>query len=163
MQNLIRFGLLWLSATLALWIVDALFDGLRFDAADRLVLAGLVLALVNVTIKPLLILITLPISILSFGLAIPLINGAVLLGIAALVPGFHVDGFWVGVLAALVVSLVSLLINVATGQTQMQGRVHRGIHVMGVYPGRRGDGPPPEAGPPGDPNVIDVEAKEKDR
>jgi len=125
MLNFTRFLLFWLSATLALWIVDAIFDSLQFDGAQSLVLSGLILALVNMTIKPLLILITLPITVLSFGLAIPLLNGAVLLGISALVPGFEIAGFWMGVASALAVSVVSLLINIATGQTAVRTRVER--------------------------------------
>jgi putative membrane protein len=165
-----RFALLWLSATLALWIVDAAFDGLHFQNAESLILSGLILALVNVTVKPLLVLITLPITVLSFGLAIPLLNGLVLLGIAALVPGFEIAGFWMGVLCALAVSLVSFLINVATGQTGLRTQLHRGIrvdlHPSGPFNGP--DGPDRASGRQGssgglrDPNVIDVDAKEKD-
>lgn len=125
MLNFIRFLLFWLSATLALWIVDGIFDSLQFDSAQSLVLSGLILALVNMTIKPLLMLITLPITVLSFGLAIPLLNGAVLLGISAVVPGFEIAGFWMGVACALAVSVVSLLINIATGQTAVRTRVER--------------------------------------
>jgi putative membrane protein len=139
-----RFALLWISATLALWIVDAAFDSLHFLNAESLILSGLILALVNVTIKPLLVLITLPITVVSFGLAIPLLNGLVLLGIAALVPGFEIAGFWMGVLCALAVSVVSLLINVATGQTGLRTHIHRGVRVNIDQS-----------------QVIDVEAKEK--
>jgi putative membrane protein len=146
MLTFTRFLLFWFSATLALWIVDAIFDGLAFDAMESLLLSGLVLALVNITIKPLLLLITLPITLLSFGLAIPLLNGAVLLGISMLVPGFEISGFWMGVGCALAVSVVSMLINIATGQTAVHTRMHR-------------FGP----GTPKDPDVIDVDAREKNQ
>ncbi len=92
MQTLKRFLLLWLSTTLALWIVDGLFDGLVFHTSESLLLSGLVLALANLTLKPLLVLITLPLTLLSFGLALPIINGLVLLGVAKLVPGFAISG-----------------------------------------------------------------------
>jgi putative membrane protein len=142
MRHLNRFLLLWVSTGLALWIVDGLFDSLRFESAESLVMASLVLALVNLTIKPLLVVLTLPLTILSFGLALPLINGLVLLGVASLVPGFDISGFWMGVLAALAISLVSIMIRVATGQTRVQAKVIRG----------RSD----------DDDVIDVEARTKD-
>jgi putative membrane protein len=93
MRHLNRFLLLWVSTGLALWIVDGLFDSLRFESVESLVMASLVLALVNLTIKPLLVVLTLPLTILSFGLALPLINGLVLLGVASLVPGFDISGF----------------------------------------------------------------------
>jgi putative membrane protein len=150
-----RFILLWISATLALWIVDAAFDSLHFDDPQSMILSGLILALVNVTLKPLLVLITLPITLLSFGLALPVLNGLVLLGIAALVPGFEISGFWMGVLCALAVSLVSMLINVATGQTGVRGQLQRGVRVEIHRPasGRSGQDQ--------DKTVIDVETREK--
>lgn len=142
MTRLSRFLLLWVSTALALWIVDGLFDSLTFQSMESLAMASLVLALVNLTIKPLLVLLTLPLTIVSFGLALPLINGLVLLGVASVVPGFEISGFWMGVLAALAVSVVSLMIRVATGQTRVQAKVVRGHS--------------------GDDRVIDVEARDKD-
>ena len=116
-----RFLLLWFTTTLALWIVDGLFDSLRFDDVNSLLLSGLILALTNLTIRPLLMLVALPFTVLTFGLAIPLINGLMLLLVAEMIPGFTISGFWMGVLCALAVSFVSFLINVATGQI----RIHR--------------------------------------
>ena len=142
MTRLSRFLLLWVSTALALWIVDVLFDSLTFQSMESLAMASLVLALVNLTIKPLLVLLTLPLTIVSFGLALPLINGLVLLGVASVVPGFEISGFWMGVLAALAVSVVSLMIRVATGQTRVQAKVVRGHS--------------------GEDQVIDVEARDKD-
>jgi len=157
MQTLKRFLLLWLSTTLALWIVDGLFDGLVFHTSESLLLSGLVLALANLTLKPLLVLITLPLTLLSFGLALPIINGVVLLGVAKLVPGFAIAGFWTGVVCALAVSLVSALIGMATGQSRLRGQVHVGRFrgdVSGSWGGRDQDRP-------SDPNVIDGEVREK--
>lgn len=114
-----RFLLLWFTTTLALWIVDGLFDSLRFDDLHSLLLSGLILALTNLTIKPLLLLVALPITVLTFGLAIPVINGLMLLLVAEMVPGFVISGFWMGVLCALAVSFVGFLINVATGQIRV--------------------------------------------
>lgn len=118
-QMLRRFLLLWFTTTLALWIVDGLFDSLRFDDLHSLLLSGLILALTNLTIKPLLLLVALPITVLTFGLAIPVINGLMLLLVAEMVPGFVISGFWMGVLCALAVSFVGFLINVATGQIRV--------------------------------------------
>lgn len=126
-----QFLLYWLSTGLALWIVDAVFDSLAFDGPASLVLSALVLAVVNLTVKPLLILVTLPLTVLSLGLAIPLINGAVLLVIAAIIPGFFISGFWMGVACALAISFVSFLIGVATGQSLVRGRVTTGAGFQG--------------------------------
>lgn len=153
-----RFLLFWISTTLALWIVDGIFDGLSFDRAQTLVLSGLILALVNLTIKPILLLVTLPLTVLSFGLALPLVNGLVLLGVAGLVPGFDISGFWMGVLCALTISLVSLLINVATGMSNLRGQVHMGRGAGGFSVRGGADSSFEQSA---DPNTIDVEAREK--
>jgi len=158
MHALKRLVVLWMSTTLALWIVDALFESLSFMTAESLVLSGLVLALANLTLKPLLVLVTLPLTVLSFGLALPLVNGLVLSGVAALVPGFEISGFWMGVLCALAISLVSLLINMATGMSNIRGQVHMG-RASGGFSARPGSGSGFES--PEDPNTIDVEAREK--
>jgi putative membrane protein len=141
MTHLRRFLLLWASTAIALWIVDGGFDSITFLSLESLAMASVVLALANLTIKPLLVVLTLPFTILTLGLALPVINGLVLLGVAAVVPGFEIAGFWMGVLAALAVSLVSLLIRVATGQTRVQTKVIRGRVDQD--------------------EVIDVEAREK--
>ena len=159
MHAFIRFILYWLSTTLALWIVDGLFDSLSFDGIQALLLSALVLALVNLTIKPVLLLVTLPLTVVTLGLAIPLINGLVLLLVSEIVPGFTISGFWMGVLCALAISFVSFLIGVATGQSAVRGSIHRGIHLKATTrgaPGResRGQGR-------SDQEIIDVEAREK--
>lgn len=159
MQAFIRFILYWLSTALALWIVDGLFDSLSFDGVEALVLSALVLALVNLTIKPVLLLVTLPLTVVTLGLAIPLINGLVLLLVSEIVPGFAISGFWMGVLCALAISFVSFLIGVATRQSAVRGSIHRGIHIKATprdAPGKesRGRGRSDE-------ETIDVEAREK--
>lgn len=157
MLTLKRFLLLWLSTTLALWVVDGLFESLRFADLESLALSGLLLALANLTLKPLLLLITLPLTLMSLGLALPVINGLVLLGVARLVPGFEIAGFWMGVLCALAVSVVGLLIDVATGQSRMAGQ----IRVVRRGGGRPDGGPGPWDSQAQDPNVIDAEVREK--
>lgn len=136
-----HFFLYWVSTAIALWIVDGIFDSLTFVSFESLAMASIVLAVMNLTIKPLLVLLTLPLTILTLGLALPLINGLVLLGVAGVVPGFEISGFWMGVLAALAISLVSMLVRVATGQTHIQTKVIRARS--------------------GDDGVIDVDVKEK--
>jgi putative membrane protein len=120
MATLSRFLLLWASTCLALWITDGIFDAVTFENIESLIMAGLVLAVLNLTVKPLIMLITLPVAILTLGLAIPLVNGLVLMLVATIVPGFELAGFWMGVLVALTVSAVSLLISIATGQARIR-------------------------------------------
>jgi len=141
MLSLKRFFLLWLSTALTLWIVDGLLDGLSFSDPESLLLASLVLAVFNLTLKPLLLLIALPLTLFSFGLALPLFNGLVLLGVAKMVPGFQIAGFWMGVLCALAISLVGVLVSMATGQVRVWGRVGRLDHrvIDGEFKEKKSD------------------------
>ena len=145
-----RLFLLWIVTTAALWVADGVFDSVRFKTLESLILSGFLLALVNQTVKPLLLLVTLPITVLSFGFALPVINGLVLLAIAGLVKDFEIDGFWMSVVCALLVSVVSFLIGLATGNTVVRGQLRAG-------PGARR-----RAENDTDPNVIDVEVRELD-
>ncbi len=137
----------WLSASLALWVVDHFFESLWFDSLESLLLSSLVLTLFNLTLKPVLLLLSLPFIVLSAGLAIPLMNGLFLLIIAELIEGFHLSGYWMAVLAALTFSFISLAISLATGQRRAQ---------VAVKSGR--DRSPPSND---DDDVIDVEVREK--
>lgn len=141
MLSLKRFFLLWLSTALTLWIVDGLLDGLSFSDPESLLLASLVMAVFNLTLKPLLLLIALPLTLFSFGLALPLFNGLVLLGVAKMVPGFQIAGFWMGVLCALAISLVGALVSMATGQVRVWGRVGRLDHrvIDGEFKEKKSD------------------------
>ena len=162
----VRLGWMWISAALALWITDAIFDSLWFDGFSSVAVSALVLTLVNLTLKPLLMLLSLPFIVMSLGLAIPLLNGLVLLVVAELVTGFHISGYWMGVAAGLAVSFVTFLLAVATGQRLMRVQVGGG---RGVPHRREQHGPSPSGGAspsgrpsaPSDDDVIDVEVREK--
>lgn len=169
----------WFSASLALWIVDSFFETIWFDRFETLLISSLLLSLVNTFIKPLLLLLTLPLAIFTLGLAIPLLNGLILMGVAEVVTGFQIGGYWVSVLAAFVMSIILFLINLATGQTRMRTQFQQWSARTSQRP-RTGadthsDRPPPRGSPrPGAPragerdkdrdfddSVIDVEAREK--
>ena len=73
--------------------------------------AGVVLGLVNAVVKPLLIFFTLPVTLLTLGLFLFVVNAACLGLTAAVVPGFDIDGFWPALFGAFVVSVVSWILN----------------------------------------------------
>lgn len=154
----------WGIALFALWVVDGLFDSMRIDGLQPLLLAGLLLALANAFLKPLLLLVALPLAVLTLGLIIPVLNGLVLLLVAELVPGFSISGFWMGVLCAIVVSIASGLAEFAVGLKQarlMMGQPPAGPGSSGGgfdrrQPSRRGQNADPQ-----DDSVIDVEPREK--
>ena len=109
-QLIILFTKLAINA-LALLVVDAIFDKIWLDTMQATIAAAVVLALVNTYIRPIVVLLTLPINIVTLGLFTLVINGAILKLVSWLIPAFHVEGFWTAVGAALVISLVSVLLN----------------------------------------------------
>jgi putative membrane protein len=115
LHPVVRFLVFWGVNTLSLWVADELFTGIAFDTIQALFISGLLLGLANAFVKPILLVLTLPITVVTFGLFILVINAAVLLLVAWAVPGFHVAGFWSGALIALFVSILSFLINRALG------------------------------------------------
>lgn len=96
---------------LALLAADALFDGVRLDTWQATVGAAILLALVNAYLRPLLVMLTLPINILTLGLFTLLINAGLLKLVSWIIPAFHLTGFWTTVGAALLISLLSGLLN----------------------------------------------------
>ena len=102
----------WLIRALAIVITAYLLPGVRLSGFFAALVTALVLGLVNTFIKPLLLLLTLPLNILTLGLLTFVINAMLLLLTSALVPGFAVSGFW----WALLFSMVLSIINYALGQ-----------------------------------------------
>ena len=119
MQNpslLVRFLMFWAVNTLALWVAGQVFNSVRFDGWQALLVAGLLFGIVNATLKPILVVLTAPITVLTLGLFLLVINALMLLLTVWLVPGFHLyGGFWRAVLIALFVSVFSFLINLLFG------------------------------------------------
>jgi putative membrane protein len=108
----VRFLLFWAVNTLTLWVAGQVFYSVRFDGWQALLVAGLLFGIVNATVKPILVILTAPITVLTLGLFLLVINALMLLLTAWLVPGFHVHGgFWRAVLVALFVAVFSFLIN----------------------------------------------------
>jgi len=111
----VRFFLFWGVNTLSLWVADELFEGISFATPQALFIAGLMLGIVNTFLKPMLVILTLPLSILTLGLFVLVINALMLLLVAWLVPGFMVAGFWPGFLVAFFVSGFSFIVNSLIG------------------------------------------------
>jgi len=114
-SGLLRFLVFWGVNTLSLWVADDLFSGIAFQTLRSLFIAGLLLGIVNTFGKPLLILLTLPLSVVTLGFFVLVINALMLLFVGWLVPGFVVSGFWSGFFVALFVSLLSFLVNSLIG------------------------------------------------
>jgi putative membrane protein len=110
-KPVLRFFVFWAVNVLLLWIVDALFVNVRFDSVTALLVAGLLFGIAHALLKPVLVLLTLPITVITLGLFLLVINGLILLLVAWLVPGFHLTGLWYAVGVALVISVFGFFVN----------------------------------------------------
>ncbi len=106
-----RFLIHWLVIALALWVTAYILPGVDVDSTQALAIAAIVLGLVNALIRPLLTILTLPITILTLGLFYLVVNGLPSLLASKLVSGFHVAGIWWAVLGALLVSIISSFVG----------------------------------------------------
>ena len=99
--------LVWLINAVALVAVAYLLPGIAVASFVTALIAALVLGLVNAVIKPILILLTLPVTLLTLGLFIFVINGLLFWFVGSFIDGFVVSGFWWGMLGAITYSVVS--------------------------------------------------------
>lgn len=106
-----RFLIHWLIIALALWVTAYILPGVNIDSTQALAIAAIVLGLVNALVRPILTILTLPITILTLGLFYFLVNGFTFLLVTKMVPGFGVSSYWWAVLGALVVSVISSFVG----------------------------------------------------
>lgn len=108
MRNiLLRF---FINAT-ALWFVDKLFSGIQVKGSSALILTAIVFGILNTIIKPILILLTLPINILTLGLFTIFINALILNLTDFFVDSFYIHDFSTSLLASIVISVISIILN----------------------------------------------------
>jgi Predicted membrane protein len=104
---ILQFCLRAAFAALGLWIASTLLKGLHFIDARSLILAALLLGVINAVIKPLVLILTLPITIVTLGFFLLVINAGMLGLVAYLLDGFSIDGFWTALAASIIVSICS--------------------------------------------------------
>ena len=101
----------WLLLTISIIVTSYLVDGIHVTSFFAAFFAAAVLGILNALFRPILIIITLPINILTLGLFTFVINALLLKMASGVVPGFYVEGFWSAVFGSLIISLVSWLLN----------------------------------------------------
>ena len=114
----------WILSALSLWLTAALLPGfVRVEGAFGALLAAAILGLVNALVRPIFLLLTLPLTILTLGLFLFIVNAA-MLGLAAAIAGdaLSVNGFWGAVVGSLVLSLISLALNTLVGTDKKKER-----------------------------------------
>ena len=110
------FLLHWAVTSLSLWVASYVFTGLRFSNTGALVVSALLLGFANAILRPLLVLLTLPLTMLTLGLFLLVINALMIMLVSALVRGFTVSGFWTAFFAAIFISVLSFLIGLFLGE-----------------------------------------------
>ena len=111
MTLLVRLLVLWGINTLALIVVDWMFDSIAIGRWGSLLLGAAVLTIGNTFIKPILTIVTLPLVILTLGLSYFALNVGMLALAEWIAPDFSIDGFWTYVGATIVVSLVNIVVG----------------------------------------------------
>jgi putative membrane protein len=112
----------WLILTAAITAASYLIDGIRISGFFSAFFAAAVLGILNTLFRPILLILTLPINILTFGLFTFVINALLLKMASGIIPGFDVHGFWSAFFAALIISGVNWAINSFISE---QGRIER--------------------------------------
>ena len=106
-----RLLLVWLINAVALLAVPYLISSITVDSFTTALIAALVLGLVNTIIRPILVILTLPATLLTLGLFIFVINGLLFWFVGDILKGFHVGGFWSGVFGSIVYSIISWILS----------------------------------------------------
>ena len=135
----------WLIGTLAVLVATHVVKGIHYDTWQGLLVATLLLGILNTFVRPLLTFLSLPLVILTLGLFRVVINAGLLLLVNRLVSEFHVESFRAAFWGALVISIISLVLNTLTGSGDTRIEVRRGKRP-----------PPPDKSDSNGGPVIDV-------
>ena len=105
----------WLILTVAIIVTSYLLDGIRIEGFFSAIFSAALLGILNAFFRPILLVLTLPINIISLGLFTFVINAILLLMASGVIPGFTVSGFWTALFGSLLISLVSFILNTFIG------------------------------------------------
>jgi putative membrane protein len=111
-------------------VASHIFKGIRFADTSSLVVSALLLGFANAVVKPLLIVLTLPLTFVTFGLFLLVINALMILLVSGLVKGFKVSGFWTALFASIFVSVLSIVIEALLPESSPVHRIempHSGV------------------------------------
>jgi putative membrane protein len=109
--HLYDFLLHWGVMSLSLWVASYVFNGLTFSSKSSLLVSALMLGFANAIVRPILVFLTLPLTLLTFGLFLLVINALMIMLVAALVKGFKVSGFWTAFFASIFIAAFSFFIE----------------------------------------------------
>ena len=113
--NLLPMKLLlkWLLSAAALLFVAYVYEGVSINGYQAALIAAFVIGLLNTLVRPILVILTLPVTVLTVGLFLFVINALMFWAAASMLDGFNVTGFWAALIGSLIYSVLSILINSA--------------------------------------------------
>jgi putative membrane protein len=110
-HHMATFFLHWGITALSLWAASRIFDGIKFADTSSLVVSALLLGFANAIVRPILVFLTLPLTLLTFGLFMLVINALMIMMVSGLVKGFTVSSFWTAFFASIFIALLSMFIG----------------------------------------------------
>ncbi len=105
-----------LVTALGLWVADEVLDGVFFDSTSALIIAALLLGMVNAVVRPIVFFLTLPITFLTLGLFVLVINGCMVFLVSRIMSSFHIEDIGTAVLASVIVGVTGWVANQFIGQ-----------------------------------------------
>jgi putative membrane protein len=118
-DNLAGFFIQWGITSLSLWVASLLFNGIRFSSTGSLIISALLLGFANAVLRPLLVILTLPLTLVTLGFFLLVINALMLLLVAKVVSGFKISGFWTAFFASLFISILSMALGSLVPNAEM--------------------------------------------
>jgi putative membrane protein len=117
-----HFVFRWAVTTVAVMVASSLLHGIRYDSVAALIGAALLLGIFNAFVRPVLLILSAPLILVTLGFFILIVNALLLLLVPSIVSGFHVDGFWSAFWGAIIISLISWLLSAFFRGSD--GRIH---------------------------------------
>ena len=118
-DNLLGFFIQWGITSLCLWVASLVFKDIRFSSTSALIISALLLGFANAVLRPLLVILTLPRTLLTLGFFLLVINALMLLLVAKIVKGFEISGFWTAFFASLFISVLSMALGTLAPNAEM--------------------------------------------
>ena len=111
LYNMMEFLAHWGITALSLWLAGFIFHGISFSSKKSLFVSALLLGFANAVIRPIVIILTIPLTLITFGFFLLVINALMMLLVSSLVPGFKISGFWTAFFASIFVTFLSLFVG----------------------------------------------------
>lgn len=117
-----HFVFRWIATTVAVMVAASIIHGIRYDTVGSLIGAALLLGILNAFVRPVLLILSAPLILLTLGFFVLVVNSLMLLVVPSIVSGFHVDSFWSAFWGAIIISIISWMLSAFFRGSD--GRVH---------------------------------------